>query len=112
MNQMASIITEQNEARHGRDGGADEVSQSEVACNSKLEALTVLAHALLREIESLKQTRNGAHNMDISDEVRRFEAELIRSALVQTGGKLRCAATLLGMKVTTLHSKVKRYNLG
>lgn len=112
MDPMTSIIMEQSEARRGRDGDADEVSQSELACGGKLEALTVLAQALLREIETLKQTRNRVQNMNVSDEVHRFEAELIRSALAQTGGKLRCAATLLGMKVTTLHSKVKRYKLG
>jgi transcriptional regulator with GAF, ATPase, and Fis domain len=111
MDPTAAIIMEQSEAPRGRDNGADEVFQSEFA-GTKLEALTVLAHALLREIETLKQTRNRVHNMNISDEVHRFEAELIRSALNQTGGKLRCAATLLGMKVTTLHSKVKRYKLG
>jgi transcriptional regulator with GAF, ATPase, and Fis domain len=44
-------------------------------------------------------------------EVRRFEAELIRSALIETGGRQRQAARLLGTKVTTLNTKIKRYKI-
>jgi transcriptional regulator with GAF, ATPase, and Fis domain len=109
---VASFFVDQSEDRYAGNGGTDEVCQADVAASPRLEALTVLVHALLREIETLKHTQNHAHNMNMSEEVHRFEAELIRSALNQTGGKLRCAATLLGMKVTTLHSKVKRYKLG
>ena len=86
-------------------------SPSEISVSRKLEALTCLAHALLREIEALKETSDRATTMNITNAVQRFEAELIRSALAQTGGKLRRAAHLLGMKVTTLHSKIKRYNI-
>jgi DNA-binding NtrC family response regulator len=43
--------------------------------------------------------------------VHRFETELIRGALMQTGGRQRRAARLLGVKVPTLHAKMKRYNI-
>ncbi|HEX8098434.1 MAG TPA: helix-turn-helix domain-containing protein, partial [Pyrinomonadaceae bacterium] len=45
------------------------------------------------------------------DEVRRFEIELIRRALEQTGGHQSRAARLLGMNATTLNSKIKTYNI-
>jgi len=45
------------------------------------------------------------------DEVRRFEIDLIRRALDQTGGHQSRAARLLGMNATTLNSKIKTYNI-
>ncbi len=45
------------------------------------------------------------------DEVRRFEIEIIRRALEQTGGHQSRAARLLGMNATTLNSKIKTYNI-
>ncbi|MBA3713609.1 MAG: sigma-54-dependent Fis family transcriptional regulator [Pyrinomonadaceae bacterium] len=45
------------------------------------------------------------------DEVRRFEIDLIRRALEQTGGHQSRAARLLGMNATTLNSKIKTYNI-
>ena len=44
-------------------------------------------------------------------EVRRFEIDLIRRALDQTGGHQSRAARLLGMNPTTLNSKIKTYNI-
>ena len=52
-----------------------------------------------------------SEKFDLQSEVQHFEAELIRSALIMTGGRQRRAAKLLGMKVTTLHSKIRRYGL-
>jgi len=60
--------------------------------------------------------QNGA-GIDLSrginfyDEVRRFEIDLIRRALDQTGGHQSRAARLLGMNATTLNSKIKTYNI-
>jgi DNA-binding NtrC family response regulator len=45
------------------------------------------------------------------DEVRRYEIDLIRRALDQTGGHQSRAARLLGMNATTLNSKIKTYNI-
>lgn len=45
------------------------------------------------------------------EEVRRFEIDLIRRALDQTGGHQSRAARLLGMNATTLNSKIKTYNI-
>ncbi|HLL15424.1 MAG TPA: sigma-54 dependent transcriptional regulator [Pyrinomonadaceae bacterium] len=56
----------------------------------------------------------GVHigrGIDFYDEVRRFEVDLIRRALEQTGGHQSRAARLLGMNATTLNSKIKTYNI-
>jgi DNA-binding NtrC family response regulator len=59
----------------------------------------------------------GASAIDLSrgvnfyDEVKRFEVDLIRRALDQTGGHQSRAARLLGMNATTLNSKIKTYNI-
>jgi len=63
---------------------------------------------------------DGASNAAVTDigrginfyeEVRRFEIDLIRRALEQTGGHQSRAARLLGMNATTLNSKIKTYNI-
>jgi len=63
---------------------------------------------------------DGASNTAVTDigrginfyeEVRRFEIDLIRRALEQTGGHQSRAARLLGMNATTLNSKIKTYNI-
>jgi DNA-binding NtrC family response regulator len=83
------------------------------ASTSRLEALKVLALALMNEIEALGQiqAQGPVRAINLSEEVRRFEIDLIRGALMQTGGRQRRAARLLGMKVPTLHAKMKRYQI-
>ena len=65
-------------------------------------------------------SHDGASNAAVQDigrginfyeEVRRFEIDLIRRALEQTGGHQSRAARLLGMNATTLNSKIKTYNI-
>jgi DNA-binding NtrC family response regulator len=76
----------------------------------RLHALKVLARAVVNEIDALMEGRNG--DFSFSKQVASFEAELIRSALIHTGGRQRRAAGLLEMKVSTLHRKIKLYKLG
>ncbi|HEV3468996.1 MAG TPA: sigma 54-interacting transcriptional regulator, partial [Pyrinomonadaceae bacterium] len=52
-----------------------------------------------------------SRGINFYDEVRRFEIDLIRRALDQTGGHQSRAARLLGMNATTLNSKIKTYNI-
>ena len=77
----------------------------------RLKLLKVLTLTLLRELEGVGGETARSEKFDLQTEVQHFEAELIRSALIMTGGRQRRAAKLLGMKVTTLHSKVRRYGL-
>ena len=81
--------------------------------NNKLEALKVLANSILFEVASLAKDREIALHtkLDLTDEVHRFEADLIRCALTRTGGRQRRAAALLGIKPTTLHAKMKRFGM-
>ena len=52
-----------------------------------------------------------ARGANFYDEVRKFEIDLIRRALEQTGGHQSRAARLLGLNATTLNSKIKSYNI-
>ncbi|HEX6719682.1 MAG TPA: helix-turn-helix domain-containing protein [Pyrinomonadaceae bacterium] len=78
-----------------------------------INALKVLASSLLREIEYLEKLSESENNdeVNLKDEVCRFEAELIRSALRRTGGRQRPAARLLGTKLTTLNTKIRKYGI-
>jgi DNA-binding NtrC family response regulator len=79
---------------------------------SQVSALKVLSSALLNEVEAL-EARNGQFegHINLSEEVKNFEARLIRNALIRTGGRQRRAARLLGVKITTLNAKIKRYGI-
>jgi len=67
--------------------------------------------------EMIKRTEGSSAEIDIArgvnfyDEVKKFEIDLIRRALDQTGGHQSRAAQLLGLNATTLNSKIKAYNI-
>ena len=80
---------------------------------ARIASLKVLAMTLLRQVESL-ETQIASDNvpeLNLQKEVHRFEAAIIRSALAKTGGRQRRAAKLLGVKVTTLNTKIKRLKI-
>ena len=78
-----------------------------------IQSLKVLALVLLQEINFLEVDagKGSSLGLDLQSQVHKFEAAIIRSALQRTGGRQRRAARLLGMKVTTLNTKIKRYKL-
>ena len=84
-----------------------------LAPDTRITSLKILALTLLNHIKSLEREgrNNESDELNLQTEVRRFEAELIRNALVETGGRQRRAARLLGMKVTTLNTKIRRYQI-
>jgi DNA-binding NtrC family response regulator len=88
-------------------------THAEAASTVRIKALKDLTRALLNEVESLNDSGalDERRNVNFSDEVRRFETDLIRWALMRTGGHQRRAARLLSIKVTTLNSKIKRYGI-
>jgi DNA-binding NtrC family response regulator len=53
----------------------------------------------------------GKGKIDLDEEVKNYEMELIRCALIRTGGRQRKAARLLNIKISTLNAKIKRYNI-
>ena len=85
----------------------------EAALDYRLKELKEVARTLLREIESLSTTQpaHQGEGVRLYDEVQRFETALIRHALGRTGGSQTRAAKLLGVKLTTLNSKIKRYKI-
>ena len=89
-----------------------QVQQSTIE-DVRVASLKILALSLLHQIESLEgQLAAGASpELNLHTEVHHFEAALIRNALVKTGGRQRRAARLLGVKVTTLNTKIKRHKI-
>ena len=85
----------------------------EQSASVKLKTLKELTLALLQEVESFKGQGylENRPSVNFADEVRRFETDLIRWALMRTGGHQRRAARLLNLKVTTLNAKIKRYGI-
>jgi transcriptional regulator with GAF, ATPase, and Fis domain len=72
---------------------------------------------MVREVESIERAvPSNGENFDekdfcLQDEIQRYEADLIRSALVKAQGRQRRAARILGVKVTTLSAKIKKYDI-
>lgn len=85
--------------------------KSELARHS-LDNLREAALTVLKEVESLANNQpEPERQLGLQEEVQRYEMELIRNALERTRGNQRRAAKLLGVKVTTLNCKIKRYGI-
>lgn len=84
---------------------------------NRIEALKTLTKLLLHQVESLaeispaKSYQTVEKNINLTDKVARYEINLICNALLSTNGNQSKAAKMLGMKNTTLHSKIKRYEI-
>ena len=97
---------------------SSEVSDStKLLKNNHLSALESLTLILLREIEEMKneETRlnkiREGEKIHLYEELKFIEINFIRNALIRTGGHQVNAAKLLGMKLTTINSKIKRYKI-
>jgi DNA-binding NtrC family response regulator len=101
------------DADRPQSGGATPPAADRDVSAVRLETLKELTLALVREVESIKPEESFELNpgFDFAEAVRRFETDLIRWALTQTGGHQRRAARLLDIKVTTLNAKIKRYGI-
>lgn len=80
----------------------------------QVAALKQVTLSLLQEVEAIESLRSSdceQEKIRLYDEVRRFEIELIRLALTRTRGHQTRAAQLLGINLTTLNSKIKRYRI-
>ena len=86
---------------------------SQIAMENRLEVLRVLSNSILEEVESLRRAKNLGRpgNIDLESELEHFEIDLIKCALLRTGGNQRQAARLLNVKATTLNAKIKRYGI-
>jgi DNA-binding NtrC family response regulator len=70
-----------------------------------------LAREMIIDSEGSSEQTDISRGVNFYEEVRRFETDLIRRALDQTGGHQSRAARLLGLNATTLNSKIKSYNI-
>src|SRR5256885_2323771 len=94
-------------------GASQSTLLREATLENRLSVLQDIALSLLSEVESLRgaPAARGEGNLNLHDEVRRFESDLIRAALQKTNGSQVRAARLLSVKQTTLNAKIKRYKI-
>lgn len=95
------------------NGVSNRLTLHENTMPARMEMLKNVALNLLKEVQVLStlEAADIVRGIQFYDEVERFERELITRALELTGGHQVRAARLLGLKVTTLNSKVKRYQI-
>jgi len=87
--------------------------------SGRLDLLKEISVALSAAVELLAESRRATpapefdmgRGIDFYDEVSRFESNLIRRALEQTGGNQKRAADLLGIKKTTINAMIHRYRI-
>jgi len=110
----STTIWESDELEIGNSAPANgEDKENRAQATSNIKNLRELTLRLLREVQSIGEvhTVNLEGGLDFYSEVSRFEIDLIKRALLQTAGHQGRAAKLLNLKVTTLNSKIKHYNL-
>jgi DNA-binding protein Fis len=104
-------------------GDTDDARETSALVGLKLKMLNDLAATFQNEVHSLgdylqtpslsgqKVEFDPKLGINLVEEVRRLEIELISYALKCTHGHQREAARLLGLKATTLHAKLKHYRI-
>ena len=91
--------------------------------NGRVRRLVDLASSLMREAQVLARDKafvaessnlkglDLARGIDFYSDVQRFETALIKLALEQSRGNQAQVARLLGLRATTLNSKIKLYGI-
>jgi DNA-binding protein Fis len=99
------------------------LARADQSGNGRVRRLVDLASSLMREAQVLArdkafadesaklQSIDVSKGIDFYGEVERFETALIKLALDQTAGNQARAAQLLGLRATTLNSKIKLYSI-
>lgn len=84
---------------------------------NRIEALKTLTKLLLHEVESLEEIAPSKNSpaadavINLNDQVQQYEVTLICKALLEAQGNQSKAAKKLGMKNSTLHAKIRRYEI-
>ena len=123
MNVDQAALLENDNLRHNLAGQLHEravrLKLAERPDRDRIQRVVDLADALLSEAETLARDKafteeatrlkplDIVSGIDFYDEVQRFETHLIKMALSETSGNQAKAARLLGIKATTLNSKIK-----
>ena len=86
---------------------------TETTWNRQTRALTTLSHLLLQDLQRIETVfcLDLNNSIDLSAEIRRFEKNLIKTALIHTGGSQRRSAALLGISPANLNNKIKAYGI-
>ena len=123
---QAALIEANNQLSTGNSSQLPEPIRLKLAerpARDRVQRIVDLADALLAEAETLARDKAFTEEatklkrldiqggIDFYDEVERFETHLIRMALAETSGNQARAAKLLGIKATTLNSKIKLFGI-
>ncbi len=126
MNVEQAALIESEDLRPGGAGSQmpeRRLKLAERPDRDRIQRVVDLADALLSEAETLARDKAFTEEatrlkpldivggINFYDEVQRFETHLIKMALSETGGNQAKAARLLGIKATTLNSKIKLFNI-
>ena len=86
---------------------------TESAWKKQTGTLTTLSRLLLQDLQKIETLfcLDLKNNIDLSAEIRRFEKNLIETALLHTGGSQRRSAALLGISASNLNYKMKTYGI-
>lgn len=126
MNVDQAALMESDSLRALATQGTDKTVRLKLAerpDRDRVQRVVDLAAALLNEAETLARDKAFTDEatrlrpldilggIDFYAEVQRFETHLIKMALAETAGNQAKAARLLGIKATTLNSKIKLFNI-
>jgi transcriptional regulator with GAF, ATPase, and Fis domain len=118
-----AILKDSENLRPSAQNSTVHLKLAERPDRDRIQRVVDLADALLTEAETLARDKafteeanklrplDIVSGIDFYDEVQRFETHLIKMALAETGGNQAKAARLLGIKATTLNSKIKLFNI-
>src|SRR5215211_2034528 len=86
---------------------------TEITWNSQTRALTTLSQLLLQDLQKIETIfcLDLNNTIDLSAEIRRYEKNLIKTALLHTGGSQRRSAALLRISPANLNYKMKTYGI-
>ena len=99
------------------------LAKTDESGHGRVRRLVDLASSLMREAQVLARDKafsdesaqlqniDLGKGIDFYNEVQRFETALIKLALEQSEGNQARAARLLGLRATTLNSKIKLYDI-
>ena len=89
------------------------VSDGETAWVDEVNGLGKLALKLWYELQIMESMHcmEVSGQIDLHEEVTKFETALIRRALLQTGGHQSESARLLEISLSSLNAKIKRYGI-